>query len=46
MALALAAIVAGALVPHGLLLASGLVMAAVAVNLFDTRRRRFHGRRH
>ncbi|MFE5487906.1 DUF3040 domain-containing protein [Streptomyces sp. NPDC056527] len=46
MALALAAIVAGALVPHGLLLATGLVVAAAAVNLLDTRRRSLHGRRH
>ncbi|MFF9851769.1 DUF3040 domain-containing protein [Streptomyces litmocidini] len=35
--MALAAVVAGGVVPHGLLLAAGLVMAALAVNLFDTR---------
>ncbi|MFJ3877142.1 DUF3040 domain-containing protein [Streptomyces sp. NPDC090077] len=40
MALALAAVVTGALVPHGLVLAAGLIMAALAVNLFDTTRRR------
>ncbi|MGP3690481.1 DUF3040 domain-containing protein [Streptomyces sp. IBSNAI002] len=46
MALALAAVVTGALVPHGLVLAAGLIMAALAVNLFDTtRRRRAHRRR-
>ncbi|MFB7368452.1 DUF3040 domain-containing protein [Streptomyces sp. NPDC056222] len=45
LALALAALVAGALVPNGLLLASGLVMTAIAVNLLDTRRRRLHRRR-
>ncbi|MEU9865222.1 DUF3040 domain-containing protein [Streptomyces sp. NPDC047971] len=46
LALALAAIVAGALVPHGLLLATGLVTAAVAVNFLDTRRRHLHRRKH
>ncbi|MCI4078814.1 DUF3040 domain-containing protein [Streptomyces sp. MMS21 TC-5] len=40
MVLAVAAVVTGAVVPHGLLLATGLVMAALAVNLFDTTRRR------
>ncbi|MFD4240592.1 DUF3040 domain-containing protein [Streptomyces sp. NPDC058525] len=41
--LALAAVVTGVLVPHGLLLAAGLIMAALAVNLLDSnclRRRR------
>ncbi|WP_371591756.1 DUF3040 domain-containing protein [Streptomyces virginiae] len=38
--LALAAVVTGVLVPHGLLLAAGLITAALAVNLFDTTRRR------
>ncbi|MFD9725151.1 hypothetical protein [Streptomyces sp. NPDC059072] len=39
---ALAAIVTGAVVPHGMLLAAGLVMAALAVDLFDpTRPRRW-----
>ncbi|MGW3560948.1 DUF3040 domain-containing protein [Streptomyces sp. NPDC000963] len=41
MALALAAVVVGGVVPHGLLLAAGLVMAALAVNLFDTREQRY-----
>ncbi|MBB4987403.1 MULTISPECIES: DUF3040 domain-containing protein [Streptomyces] len=47
-AMALAAVVAGGIVPHGLLLAAGLVMAALAVNLFDTRdqRLRQHRRGH
>lgn len=45
MVLSLAAIVAGVLVPHGLLLASGLVAAAGAVHQLDTRRRRLHRRR-
>ncbi|MCZ4513926.1 DUF3040 domain-containing protein [Streptomyces sp. ActVer] len=40
MALALTAVVVGAVLPHGLLLAAGLVAAACAVNLFDTSRRR------
>ncbi|WP_328688795.1 DUF3040 domain-containing protein [Streptomyces phaeochromogenes] len=40
MALALSAVVVGAVLPHGLLLAAGLVAAACAVNLFDTSRRR------
>ncbi|MEW2138908.1 DUF3040 domain-containing protein [Streptomyces sp. NPDC005409] len=40
LSLALAAVVTGAMVPHGLLLAAGLVLAALAVNLFDTTRRR------
>ncbi|MFE2323490.1 hypothetical protein ACFXD5_06150 [Streptomyces sp. NPDC059385] len=37
---ALAAMVTGAMVPHGMLLAAGLVMAALAVNLFDPDRPR------
>ncbi|MFF5454943.1 DUF3040 domain-containing protein [Streptomyces sp. NPDC012950] len=45
MALALAAVVVGGVVPHGLLLAAGLVMAALAVNLFDGRERRHRHRR-
>ncbi|MFD9516843.1 DUF3040 domain-containing protein [Streptomyces sp. NPDC059979] len=40
MILAVAAVVTGATMPHGLLLAAGLVMAALAVNLFDSTRRR------
>ncbi|MGW8354379.1 DUF3040 domain-containing protein [Streptomyces wedmorensis] len=40
MILAVAAVVTGAMLPHGLLLAAGLVMAALAVNLFDSTRRR------
>ncbi|MFE5731012.1 DUF3040 domain-containing protein [Streptomyces sp. NPDC056528] len=47
MVLALVAVVVGGAVPHGLLLAAGLVMAALAMNLFDDRerrRRRGHGR--
>ncbi|MFD6969600.1 DUF3040 domain-containing protein [Streptomyces sp. NPDC059979] len=40
MILAIAAVVTGAMMPHGLLLAAGLVMAALAVNLFDPTRRR------
>ncbi|KOX24445.1 MULTISPECIES: DUF3040 domain-containing protein [unclassified Streptomyces] len=40
MGLALAAVVVGGIVPHGLLLAAGLVTAALAVNLFDPRERR------
>ncbi|MEV7556469.1 DUF3040 domain-containing protein [Streptomyces sp. NPDC089795] len=40
MTLALAAVITGALVPHGLVLAAGLITAALAVNLFDTPRRR------
>ncbi|MFC9259348.1 DUF3040 domain-containing protein [Streptomyces hydrogenans] len=44
--LALAAVVTGVLVPHGLLLAAGLIMAALAVNLLDsTRLRRLRRRR-
>lgn len=46
MTLALAAVVVGGLVPHGLLLAAGLVMAALAVNLFDSREQRIRRRRH
>ncbi|MFE7093020.1 MULTISPECIES: DUF3040 domain-containing protein [Streptomyces] len=45
MGLAVAAVVTGAVVPHGLLLAAGLVMAALAVNLFDTTLRRRPRRR-
>lgn len=46
MTLAVAAVVTGAMVPHGLLLAAGLIMTALAVNLFDpTRRRRVRRRR-
>ncbi|MEU9378506.1 DUF3040 domain-containing protein [Streptomyces sp. NPDC048255] len=45
MTLALAAVVTGVMVPHGLLLAVGLVLAALAVNLFDTTRRRRLNRR-
>ncbi|MFD7556231.1 MULTISPECIES: hypothetical protein [unclassified Streptomyces] len=37
---ALAAIVTGAMVPNGMLLAAGLIMAALAVNLFDPARPR------
>ncbi|WP_411070289.1 hypothetical protein [Streptomyces sp. cmx-4-25] len=46
-AMVLVAVVVGGAVPHGLLLAAGLVMAALAMNLFDNRerrRRRGHGR--
>ncbi|MFE4263480.1 DUF3040 domain-containing protein [Streptomyces sp. NPDC056883] len=44
--LALAAVVTGVLVPHGLLLAAGLIMAALAVNLLDSNRlRRLRRRR-
>ncbi|MFE5833245.1 hypothetical protein ACFQ67_22515 [Streptomyces sp. NPDC056488] len=46
MSLALAAVVVGGLVPHGLLLAAGLVMAALAVNLFDPVERRPGRHRH
>ncbi|GGR24065.1 hypothetical protein GCM10010497_27870 [Streptomyces cinereoruber] len=46
MTLALAAVVVGGLVPNGLLLAAGLVMAALAVNLFDSREQRIRRRRH
>ncbi|MFB7028920.1 MULTISPECIES: DUF3040 domain-containing protein [unclassified Streptomyces] len=46
MTLALAAVVVGGLVPHGLLLAAGLVMAALAVNLFDPVERRPGRHRH
>ncbi|MFD8634312.1 DUF3040 domain-containing protein [Streptomyces sp. NPDC059533] len=38
--LALAAVVTGVLVPHGLLLAAGLITAALAVNLLDSNRLR------
>ncbi|WP_412074770.1 DUF3040 domain-containing protein [Streptomyces xanthophaeus] len=44
MTLALAAVVTGAMMPHGLLLAAGLITAALAVGLFDTTRRRRLGR--
>ncbi|MCP3754210.1 DUF3040 domain-containing protein [Streptomyces sp. TBY4] len=37
---ALSAVFTGAMVPHGLLLGVGLMVAAFAVNLFDTSRRR------
>ncbi|CAM5614707.1 DUF3040 domain-containing protein [Streptomyces narbonensis] len=37
---ALAAVVAGALIPNGLVLAAGLIAAAFAVHLFDATRRR------
>ncbi|MEV0938066.1 DUF3040 domain-containing protein [Streptomyces phaeochromogenes] len=40
MTLALTAVVVGAVLPHGLLLAAGLVGAACAVNLFDTSHQR------
>ncbi|WP_406483873.1 DUF3040 domain-containing protein [Streptomyces sp. NBC_01568] len=40
MLLALAAVVTGVLVPHGMLLAAGLIMAALAVNLLDSNRLR------
>ncbi|MGX1910004.1 DUF3040 domain-containing protein [Streptomyces phaeochromogenes] len=40
MTLAISAVVVGAVLPHGLLLAAGLVAAACAVNLFDAFRRR------
>ncbi|MFJ9551306.1 DUF3040 domain-containing protein [Streptomyces erythrochromogenes] len=44
--LALAAVVTGVLVPHGMLLAAGLIMAALAVNLLDSNRlRRLRRRR-
>ncbi|MFD9047894.1 DUF3040 domain-containing protein [Streptomyces zaomyceticus] len=44
--LALAAVVTGVLVPHGLLLAAGLIMAALAINLLDSNRlRRLRRRR-
>ncbi|MCM1969530.1 DUF3040 domain-containing protein [Streptomyces sp. G1] len=44
--LALAAVVTGVLVPHGLLLAAGLIVAALAVNLLDSSRlRRLRRRR-
>ncbi|MEU5346516.1 MULTISPECIES: DUF3040 domain-containing protein [unclassified Streptomyces] len=39
MSLAVTAVAVGALLPHGLLLAAGLVASACAVNLFDTSRR-------
>ncbi|MET9610706.1 DUF3040 domain-containing protein [Streptomyces sp. NPDC006512] len=45
MLLALSAVVTGAVVPHGLLLAGGLITAALAVNLFDAGRRRRPHRR-
>lgn len=40
LAIALAAVVGGAVLPQGLLLAAGLVMTAMAVNLFESARRR------
>lgn len=40
LAVALAAMVTGAVLPHGLLLAAGLVMTALAVNLFESDRGR------
>jgi hypothetical protein len=40
MALALTAVAVGAVLPHGLLLAAGLVAAALTVNLFGTSPRR------
>ncbi|MEV5970207.1 DUF3040 domain-containing protein [Streptomyces sp. NPDC051921] len=40
LAIALAAVVTGAVLPQGLLLAAGLVMTALAVNLFGSDRER------
>lgn len=40
LAVALAAVVTGAVLPQGLLLAAGLVMTAMAVNLFEPARGR------
>ncbi|MGW0467642.1 DUF3040 domain-containing protein [Streptomyces sp. NPDC003027] len=40
LAIALAAVVTGAILPQGLLLAAGLVMTAMAVNLFESARGR------
>ncbi|MFF3342996.1 DUF3040 domain-containing protein [Streptomyces flavidovirens] len=40
MALAIAAVISGAVLPQGLLLAAGLVLAYVSVSLFETAHRR------
>lgn len=40
MALALAAVISGVALPHGLLLAAGLVLASVSVSLFEIAGRR------
>ncbi|MFJ8669904.1 DUF3040 domain-containing protein [Streptomyces sp. NPDC093600] len=40
LAIALAAVVTGVVLPQGLLLAAGLVMTAMAVNLFESARGR------